>query len=457
MLETLTHLITNFGYIIVALFILLEYVGFPFPGETALIVAAGFAGAGKLSITAVIIIAASAAIFGYAGGYWIGRLLGKEFVERWGKYVGLDRKKMEKLEEFFTKHGALTVFIGRFVGLVRAYMALFAGISRMPYIPFMIFNALGGIAWALIFGIMGYLFGQNLDEVEHFIRIFGWGALLGIVLLASVWYVRRWASSPVGGFVTKGSGIRGSFSRVLSGTAMVPTKNGSPRLARLSVIVLFAIGLSVAVLLIIFVTTITNGLSEYDPLVRFEEMISAATDHLLSPRQSRVFLSIAKFGSALSVALGIATIVVTAFLKKRLYMFTILVAIAGGEILNALLAYLNRGYSVFVSAHMSVRLGYLLAYDNMIVPVIVFGMLAYFAALSTAQITLVISILAGFSIPILAVVTSSFLCGIHGSIEFIEELLGAIVWLWICIGLMQFIRLKQHQQEIQQQIATGPV
>ena len=448
MLATLTHLITNFGYVIVAVFILLEYTGLPIPGETALLVAAGFAGAGRLSIAAVIGIAAGAAFLGYAGGYWLGMLFGKGFVERWGRYIGLDQKKMQKMAGFFTTHGALTVFVGRFVSVLRAYVALFAGISRMPYVPFMIFNALGGIAWALVFG-------QNLDEVEHFIRIFGWGALLCVVVIAAGWYLRRWASSPVREAVPERTGVRGGMRRVLAGSALVATGSGRPRLSRLSVGILYGIGLTITALVIVFISTTTRGLSDLDPLVRFEEMISTAIDNWLSPRQSLVFLSIAKFGSALSVATGLVTAVITFSLEKRLYMFTVVFGLVGGETLNALLAFLNRGESVFVSSHLSVRISYLLAYDNIIVPVIVFGMLAYFTVLSMKQLTLVITVIVAFSLPVLSIVVSSFLCGIHGGIEFSEELLCAIIWLWICIGLMQFIRMRREHQALQQQIADG--
>jgi preprotein translocase subunit YajC len=123
----------------------------------------------------------------------------------------------------------------------------------------------------------------------------------------------------------------------------------------------------------------------------------------------------------------------------------------GGETLNALLAFLNRGYNVFVSSHFSVRLGYLLAFDNMIIPVVVFGLLAYFASLSTRQVVMKVTVVAGIWLPAIAILASSFLCGIHGSIEFFEELLCAIIWLWICIGLMQFIRDKQKRQKMTEQ------
>jgi membrane protein DedA with SNARE-associated domain len=197
MLGTITHLVTSFGYLIVAVFILIECAGFPLPGETVLLVAAGFAGAGKLSVVWVIIIAATAATVGGAGGYWAGRFLGQGFIDRFGRFIGLNEKRMEYLQSFFVKHGAPTVFFGRFVGVLRTYAAMFAGISKMPYGVFLIFNALGAILWASAFGIIGYLFGQNVDEIESLARVFGWGALFGVVMISAIWYIRRWALSPV--------------------------------------------------------------------------------------------------------------------------------------------------------------------------------------------------------------------------------------------------------------------
>jgi hypothetical protein len=275
------------------------------------------------------------------------------------------------------------------------------------------------------------------------------------VVIAAGWYLRRWASSPVRIATRQRTGVRGGIRQLLAGSALVDTGSGRPRLSRVSVGILYGIGLVITALVIIFISTTTRGLSDFDPLVRFEEMVSMAIDNWLSPRQSLVFLSIAKFGSALSVAIGLVTALFTIVANQRLYMFTMVFGLVGGETLNALLAFLNRGESVFVSSHMSVKLGYLLAYDNIIVPVIVFGMLAYFTVLSMKQLTLVITVMVAFSLPVILIVTSSFLCGIHGGIEFFEELLGAIIWLWICIGLMQFIRLRREHHALQQQIADG--
>jgi membrane protein DedA with SNARE-associated domain len=451
MLETITHLVTNFGYVIVAAFILLECAGFPIPGETALLVGAGFAGAGKLSIGLVIIVAAGASALGGMGGYWLGRLLGIGFVERWGKYLGFNKDKAGRLEQFFVKHGSLTVFFGRFVGVLRTYAALFAGISRMPYLSFTVFNALGGVLWACVFGAIGYEFGQNIDEVESMAQIFGWGALFGLTLIGAGWYVRRWMTARLDLNAAPADSQR-ILKRLIHGSPLITVRNGKPHLSRLSVSVLFVVGLSITVSMVIFVATATHGLSQYDPMMRFEEAASAAIDTWLTEPQSLILLAIAKFGSALSVVAGLLTAVIFLFVKRQLYTFTMLFSLAGGETLSSLIAYLNRGYGVFVSSHMSVRLTYLLAYDNVIAPIVMMGMLAYFAVLPTRQLLSAISVIVAFSLVTLAVVASGFLCGLHGGVEFFEELLCAVVWLWICIGLTGFIRLRRQQHEALRQI-----
>jgi membrane protein DedA with SNARE-associated domain len=456
MLETITHLVTNFGYIIVAVLILLECAGFPLPGETALLVAAGFAGAGKLSIALVIAIAAAAAVFGDAGGYWIGRMLGRGFVERWGKYVGLNAEKMKFLEGFFLKHGPPTVFFGRFVSILRTYSALFAGISRMPYLTFTVFNALGGIVWAVVFGVIGYVFGKNLDEVENLVRVFGWGALLGFGVAGAVWYLRRWASSTATQEGVALPGLRGKVIRLIYARAIVSADGKPARISRASVVVLYCIGLGIAVLLIVFVSGTARTLIEYDPLVRFEETISAFIDAWLSARQSLIVLYVAKFGSALSLAVGAVTALVSFATRQRLAMFSMVFGMAGGETLNVLLAFLNRGPVVSASRHVADTVGALLAFDNIIVPCAVFGMLAYFAVKRTKFALSAASVIAGLGLPPLAVVTCNFFGGLHGGIEFFEELLCAVVWLWICIGLMEFVRVKWERQALLRKIAENP-
>ena len=166
---TLEHLLTTYGYVALFLLIGIESFGVPLPGETALVTAAAYAALGRLNIFGVIAAAAAGAIVGDNAGYWVGREGGLALVRRFGKRVGLTEAKLTRAHAFFERYGARTVFIGRFVALLRSWAAALAGVACMPYRTFTLYNALGGIVWATIFGTLGYLFGRNLPRLERYI------------------------------------------------------------------------------------------------------------------------------------------------------------------------------------------------------------------------------------------------------------------------------------------------
>lgn len=170
--------VTRYGYLAVALAIGIESAGIPFPGETTLVVAAALAARGHLDITGVIAAAAFGAIVGDNIGYWFGYRFGRRLITRYGRYVGLTAERLAYAERFFHRHGDKTVFLGRWFALLRAYAAFLAGLHAMPFRTFFLYNALGGVAWALCFGLLGYLFGAYAEVV---MRRLGW---VGLVLLA---------------------------------------------------------------------------------------------------------------------------------------------------------------------------------------------------------------------------------------------------------------------------------
>jgi membrane protein DedA with SNARE-associated domain len=165
----IANLLTHYGYIFLVLLVGLESFGVPLPGETALVTAAAFAAMGRLNIFVVIAVAAAGAILGDNAGYWIGRKGGLALVSRYGRHVGLTEAKLKRARAFFDRHGAKTVFIGRFIALLRSWAAALAGIAHMPYGTFTMYNALGGIVWASLFGALGYAFGRNLPRLERYL------------------------------------------------------------------------------------------------------------------------------------------------------------------------------------------------------------------------------------------------------------------------------------------------
>jgi membrane protein DedA with SNARE-associated domain len=159
-------LIASYGYIAILSIILLESAGVPLPGETTLVAASVYAGSHHgLDIRWVIATAAGATILGDNIGYWVGRTLGRKVLLKWGIWIGLDQRKLDLGEYLFLRHGGKIVFLGRFVAVLRVFAAVLAGANRFPPGRFFLFNVLGGITWAVVFGASGYLLGHSFRRV----------------------------------------------------------------------------------------------------------------------------------------------------------------------------------------------------------------------------------------------------------------------------------------------------
>ncbi len=183
----LTGLLNTYGYLAVAVFVAIESTGIPFPGETMLLAAAVYAGTTHhLSIVFVIASAAAGAIIGDNCGFWVGREGGYRLLRRYGHYVHLDERKIKLGQYLFQKHGGKVVFFGRFVAVLRAWAAFLAGTDRMRWPLFLLYNALGGITWATIYGLGGYLLGNNVHRLTGPIGI---GALVLAVILIIVFFI----------------------------------------------------------------------------------------------------------------------------------------------------------------------------------------------------------------------------------------------------------------------------
>src|SRR5205823_571957 len=162
---TLQHYLATYGYLAVFIFVAIESAGIPFPGETMLLIAAIDAGrTHQLSIVLVIVAAASGAIIGDNIGFFVGREGGYRVLRRYGRYIGFNERRLKVGIYMFRRHGGKVVFFGRFVAVLRAWAAFLAGVNRMKWSHFLLFNALGGIVWATLYGLGGYLLGKNIDR-----------------------------------------------------------------------------------------------------------------------------------------------------------------------------------------------------------------------------------------------------------------------------------------------------
>jgi membrane protein DedA with SNARE-associated domain len=186
---TLDSILVSYGYLAVSLFVGIESLGVPFPGETMLITAAIYAGATHhLDIAGVIAAATAGAIVGDNIGYAIGWFGGYRLLRRYGRYIRLDEAKLKVGRYIFMRHGAKVVFFGRFVSVLRTYAAFLAGTNHMYWQTFLIFNALGGVLWSTAFGVAAYLVGSQIERLSGPVNIaFGIAGaaaiMTGLVLL----------------------------------------------------------------------------------------------------------------------------------------------------------------------------------------------------------------------------------------------------------------------------------
>jgi membrane protein DedA with SNARE-associated domain len=199
LLDTAAQLASPWAYVVLALAAAAEaaaFVGVVVPGETAMLLGGFLAFQGRVSLGWMMAAGAAGAVVGDSVGYAIGRRLGEPVKRsRLGRRVG--RQRWARAEAYLRAKGGRAVFLGRFVGLLRALVPALAGMSRMPYRTFLPWNLAGGVIWAPGFVLLGYLAGSSYRQVE---RIVGRASLLLllVVVLAGALVVgaRRFARRP---------------------------------------------------------------------------------------------------------------------------------------------------------------------------------------------------------------------------------------------------------------------
>ena len=190
--HTIDGWLESYGYLVVFLLVMLESIGLPVPGETALIGAALYAGStGKLEIWGVIAVAIAGAIIGDNIGFSIGRYGGAKLLLRHGHRIGLHEGRLKIGIWLFRRHGGKVVFWGRFVSILRTYAAFLAGTNQMAWGRFLVFNAAGAVVWATAFGVAYYVFGSALQKLSTTIDITLGVAGVAILVAFLVWSKRK--------------------------------------------------------------------------------------------------------------------------------------------------------------------------------------------------------------------------------------------------------------------------
>jgi len=419
---TISGLVASYGYVVLFFLVGLESLGIPVPGETVLVTAAAFAALGHLSIYAVVATAVAAAIIGDNGGYWIGRTGGIALVRRYGRFIHLNQSHLERSRRFFERHGPKTVFIGRFIALLRTWAAVLAGAAHMPYRTFLVYNALGAVCWSVMVGTLGYVFGRNLPQLERYL---GQASLAGVLLVALVvglafgW---RWFATNRDRLVERTQLV---WQRVLKYLGLHLT-----------------IGFVISLAGLWLFGAITEDVIHHDPLTRFDTVLLEWLHGHATPTGYAMFHAITLLGSPVTLtvlALGMG--LVLAARRQWILLGGWLAAFAGGGLLDAVLkleirrprppyaaAFLQHYSWSFPSGH---AMGSLIGY----------GMLAYVLGVlwihrRSAQIPLVL----GAALLILAIGFSRLYLGVHYFSDVVGGYAAGLLWLSACISGLEVAR-----------------
>ena len=188
---TISPLIHTLGYWAVFLLVAGESLGVPLPGETALILAAVYAGnSHRLNPWAIFAVAAAAAIIGDNIGFWIGAKAGFPLVRRYGHKVRVDEHKLKIARYVFERHGSAVVFFGRFVSILRTYAAFLAGVDKMHWPRFLVANAAGGILWAAVYTFAAYFLGRVMEHLSGVVNLII-GGVAAAAIIAALLLVRH--------------------------------------------------------------------------------------------------------------------------------------------------------------------------------------------------------------------------------------------------------------------------
>ena len=187
LLEDISEVLGAWTYLLVGFFAFAEtgaFIGLVVPGETVMLIGGAVAGQGAIDVYLLIAIAWFAAWLGDTTSFFLGRRLGRGFVLRHGPRVGISHERFEKVEDYFSRHGGKTIFIGRWISLVRALAPFIAGSSDMRYRAFVPYSILGTGLWASAHILIGYLFSRSVESAAEYA---GKGAfLLGTTIVVVV-------------------------------------------------------------------------------------------------------------------------------------------------------------------------------------------------------------------------------------------------------------------------------
>jgi membrane protein DedA with SNARE-associated domain/membrane-associated phospholipid phosphatase len=433
----------HWGYLIVFLMPFLEsaaFTGLLVPGETVVVLAGFLSSQGYLDLGVCLWMISLAVILGDTTGYTLGKAIGRGYFEKHKRLLFLKEKHLKQTEEFFARHGGKAIFFARFTHLLRAMAPFVAGMSRMPYKKFLLFNVAGGIIWTAIFTLLGYFFGQSWQLIEKWAGRAGVFILFVFLVIAGFSMLSRAAAKNKNELLVwfkELSGAVGSipyirdFRKRHPGTVAFVRERVSPEGylgAHLTA------GLILSALFIWIFGGITEDVLTGDPLVAVDHWVSERVHYFRSPLTTAFLTAFTALGGSRVLTLGGLIVAIYLIFKKRFDDLIIYVtAMIGGSFLVFILkTAIHRvrprtGITLFQIGGWSFPSGHAM------MSIIFYGMLAY----------LFIRKMQSWKLKVLAVAAAGFmvfmigLSRIYLNVHYLSDVLagyaGGLFWLTVSI------------------------
>ncbi len=456
MIEKLLDIIDLLGhwsYLIIFLASFLEsaaFMGFLVPGETIVILSGFLAFQGYLKLGNCVSIIALGAILGDTVGYIAGKAVGRDYFEKHKRLLFLKEKHIEKTDEYFLRHGGKTVFFGRFIGFLRAIAPFAAGISKMPYGRFVVFNVAGGIIWAAAFTLLGYFFGQSWQLIEKWSGRAGLFIFFIVLVIAGFSYLYR---KIVKRQIEFYAWFRDKYTAIISLPYIKNFIGRHPgfvafikeRLSPGSYLGLhLTMGLAFSAIFVWIFGGITEDILTGDPIITVDLWVLNNVLYFRTPAITKFMVIFTHLAGEAAIAAGSLGAVAYSLVKKRFdYLIAYISAILGGGILLLVLKVAVHRIRPVSGASLISAGGWSFPSGHAMMSVVFYGMILYFALRNVSSWRLRVFMVMTTAFIIFLLGLSRIYLQVHYMSDILAGYTGGLFWLTVCITALEIYRKRE--------------
>lgn len=444
------HIFGHWGYAILFLAAFLEsaaFLGLIFPGESIVLLAGFVSSRGYLTLPDCILVIALGAVLGDSAGYSLGRMVGKDYFHSHKRFFLFKERHLEKAQVYFDIYGGKTIFLGRFIGILRALAPFIAGISSMRYSSFLAYNVAGGVIWAITFTLLGFYFGESWQQVEEWSgRAGAFFLFMFLVLIGFIMLYRK--------MLRERGHLLIWFRAIVSSPMILKFRKRHPRFVEFMIKRVspgyylglhLTIGLAISSVFIWIFGGITEDILTGDPFVTVDDWVVAQILYFRSPMVDDIMKVWTQFGGG--IFLTVASILVIIFLleKNNYYLLSgFAAAMIGGSILLRILKIIIRRARPSYNPALIHVGGWSFPSGHAVMSVIFYGMITYILLkrITSARVRIFLITLACFMIFIIGF--SRIYLGVHYLSDVIAGFVGGSFWLTVCITGLEIYALKEN-------------